>query len=95
MKWTVCIKNSGYEASLEARKLYNVLEDPKAQAIGMIRVIDESGESYLYPAEMFAPIANEEPRPKGRGINTTNTIRLTCVRLAGNAASGGEFTRSD
>lgn len=57
MKWTVCIKNSGYEASLEARKLYNVLEDPKAQAIGMIRVIDESGESYLYSAEMFAPIA--------------------------------------
>ena len=57
MKWTVCIKNSGYEASLEARKLYNVLEDPKAQALGMIRVIDESGESYLYSAEMFAPIA--------------------------------------
>ena len=57
MKWTVCIKNSGYEASLEARKLNNVLEDPKAQAVGMIRVIDESGESYLYSAEMFAPIA--------------------------------------
>lgn len=57
MKWTVCIKNSGYEASLEARKLYNVLEDPKAQALGMIRVIDESGESYLYSAEMFAPIS--------------------------------------
>ena len=57
MKWTVCIKNSGYEALLEARKLYNVLEDPKAQALGMIRVIDESGESYLYSAEMFAPIA--------------------------------------
>ena len=57
MKWTICIKNAGYEASLEARKLYNVKDDPKAQAIGMIRVIDESGESYLYPAEMFAPIA--------------------------------------
>ena len=40
MKWTVCIKNSGYKASLEARKLYNVLEDAKAQAIGMIRVIE-------------------------------------------------------
>ena len=57
MKWTVCIKNSGYEASLEARKLYAVEDDPKAQVLGMIRVIDESGESYLYPAEMFAPIA--------------------------------------
>lgn len=57
MKWTVCIKNSGYEASLETRKLYKVEGDPKAESIGMIRVIDESGESYLYPAEMFAPIA--------------------------------------
>ena len=57
MKWTVCIKNSGYEASLETRKLYKVEDDPKAESIGMIRVIDESGESYLYPAEMFAPIA--------------------------------------
>ena len=57
MKWTVCIKNSGYEASLEAQKLYNVLEDPKAESLGMVRVIDESGESYLYSAEMFAPIA--------------------------------------
>ena len=57
MKWTVCIKNSGYEASLESRMLYNVEDDPKAQAHGMIRVIDESGEGYLYPREMFAPIA--------------------------------------
>lgn len=57
MKWTVCIKNAGYEASLEARKLYNVEDDQKAHAIGMIRVVDESGEGYLYPQEMFAPIA--------------------------------------
>ena len=57
MKWTICIKNAGYEASLEARKLYNVEDDPKAQKLGMIRVVDESGESYLYPTEMFAPIA--------------------------------------
>ncbi|MDP2367101.1 hypothetical protein [Rhodoferax sp.] len=57
MKWTVCIKNAGYEASLEARKLYTLVDDAKAQALGMIRVVDESGESYLYPAEMFAPIA--------------------------------------
>ena len=57
MKWTVCIKNAGFEASLEARKLYNVEDDLKAQALGMIRVIDESGEGYLYPQAMFAPIA--------------------------------------
>jgi hypothetical protein len=57
MNWTVCIKNAGFEASLEARKLYPVEEDAKAKAVGMVRVIDESGESYLYPAEMFAPIS--------------------------------------
>lgn len=56
MKWTICIKNAGFEASLEARKLYNVEDDQKAQALGMIRVVDESGEGYLYPQEMFAPI---------------------------------------
>jgi hypothetical protein len=57
MNWTICIKNTGFEASLEARKLYPVEEDPRAKAVGMIRVIDESGESYLYSAEMFAPIS--------------------------------------
>jgi archaellum component FlaG (FlaF/FlaG flagellin family) len=57
MNWTICIKNTGYNASLEARKLYTVEDDAKAKAVGMIRVIDESGESYLYPAEMFAPIS--------------------------------------
>ncbi len=56
MNWTVCIKNAGYEASLESRKLYKQEDDPKAQARGLVRVVDESGESYLYPADMFAPI---------------------------------------
>jgi hypothetical protein len=57
MNWTVCIRNAGYEASLEARKLYNVEEDVKAQERGLIRVVDESGEGYLYPQAMFAPIS--------------------------------------
>ena len=60
MKWTICIKNTGYEASLEARKLYRVQEDPKADALGLIRVVDESHDGYLYPASMFAPIAVQE-----------------------------------
>ena len=56
MNWVVCLKNTGYEASLEARKLYNVQDDPKAVSVGMLRVIDESREAYLYPKAMFAPI---------------------------------------
>jgi hypothetical protein len=52
----VCLKNDGYPASLEVRKLYRVLPDPKAASHQMIRVIDESGEDYLYPADFFAPV---------------------------------------
>ena len=57
MNWTVCIKNTGFEASLEVRKLYKVEDDPKAHALGLVKVVDESGESYLYPQSMFTPIA--------------------------------------
>jgi len=52
-RFVICIKNSGYLASLELRKLYEVLEDPEAAKDEMIRVIDESGEDYLYPTDMF------------------------------------------
>jgi hypothetical protein len=51
----VCLKNEGYPASLEVRKLYRVVVDVKAATHKMIRVIDESGEDYLYPADFFAP----------------------------------------
>jgi hypothetical protein len=53
----VCLRNRGYAASLEVRKLYRVLKDPEAAANGLIRVIDESGEDYLYPARFFQRIA--------------------------------------
>jgi hypothetical protein len=49
----VCVENSGYEAALERRKLYALLPDRDAETRGLLRVIDESGEDYLYPAGMF------------------------------------------
>jgi hypothetical protein len=49
----LCIDNAGYPASLEPRKLYQALPDPQARAHQQIRVIDESGEDYLYPAALF------------------------------------------
>ena len=52
----VCLKNDGYPASLEVRKLYRMLPDPAAAEHNMIRVIDESGEDYLYPMDFFAPL---------------------------------------
>lgn len=55
-RYVVCVNNEGYPASLERRKIYQVLPDPQAAAHKLIRVIDESGEDYLYPADYFVPI---------------------------------------
>jgi len=56
LNYVVCINNQDYPASLELRKIYRVLPDPEAESHRMIRVIDESGEDYLFPELMFAPI---------------------------------------
>ena len=62
--FAVCVRNTGNEASLELRKLYQVLSDPDANNDGMLRVIDESGEDYLFPSSFFVlatlPAAVEE-----------------------------------
>ena len=52
----VCVRNAGYEASLERRKLYAIIPDRDAERHGQLRVVDESGEDYLYPANRFAPV---------------------------------------
>ena len=54
--FVVCVHNVGYEASLELRKIYETLADADAAKNGQIRVIDESGEDYLFPADYFASI---------------------------------------
>jgi len=53
-RFVVCVKNKGCAASLELRKLYQVVSDEAAAELHQIRVIDESGEDYLYPEEYFA-----------------------------------------
>ena len=55
-QFVVCLENEGYEVSLERRKIYRVLPDPDAAKHRQIRVIDESGNDYLYPQRFFAPI---------------------------------------
>lgn len=52
-QFAVCISNSEYAASLERHKIYRVLPDEDAEQEGDLRVIDESGEDYLYPADYF------------------------------------------
>lgn len=54
--FVVCVSNKGYPASLELRKLYQSVPDARAAKLDQIRVIDESGEDYLYPADFFVPV---------------------------------------
>ena len=62
--FVVCTSNEGYEASLEPRKLYELIDDPQANAVGMLRVIDESGEDYLFPEQLFVRITLPESLEK-------------------------------
>jgi len=55
-KYVICIKNDDYPASLELRKIYRILPDAVAAKHHRLRVIDESGEDYLYPAKYFLAI---------------------------------------
>ena len=55
-RFAVCVNNADYPASLELHKIYRVLPDEDAEADGDMRVIDESGEDYLYPADFFVLI---------------------------------------
>jgi hypothetical protein len=52
----VCVKNEGYGVSLERRKLYVSISDPVAERHKLLRVVDESGDDYLYPRKFFVPV---------------------------------------
>lgn len=65
-KFVICVKNSGYKASLEIRKLYATIPDARLAKRGLLRVVDESGEDYVYPASLF--IAAELPQRVERAI---------------------------
>jgi hypothetical protein len=64
--FVVCVENDGYGASLERRKIYLSIPDSGAEKHGLMRVIDESGEDYLYPKALFRPI--ELPQPVKRAV---------------------------
>jgi hypothetical protein len=64
----VCVKREGYEVSLELRKIYVSIVDKDANAHRMLRVIDESGEDYLYPEKLFLPV--DLPLPVRRAVMT-------------------------
>jgi len=56
MRYLACVSNRGYRASLVIRRIYKSQPDAEAAKHGLVRVVDESGEGYLYPAKMFVAI---------------------------------------
>lgn len=56
-RFVVCVSNENYAASLEPRKIYLSLPDPQAKKLGMRRVIDESGDDYLFPDDLFVELS--------------------------------------
>jgi hypothetical protein len=60
-KLVICLDNSGYEVSLERRKIYVAVPDARAEKLGQVRIIDESGEDYLYPKDSFVEVALPQP----------------------------------
>lgn len=71
VRFAVCVDNSGYPVSLELRKIYRLVPDKDAEQDGDLRVIDESGEDYLYPADCFVLI--DLPRQTVRALNKSFT----------------------
>jgi len=66
VRFAVCIRNKGYEASLEKGKLCRVIPDQAAEAHGYLRIVDESGEDYGYTASRFFAI--DLPKPLERAL---------------------------
>ena len=55
-RFVLCVDNGTYQASLEPRKIYRVLSDPSAEAKSLLRAVDDSGEDFLFPSNLFVPI---------------------------------------
>jgi hypothetical protein len=67
IRFAICVNNAEYAASLELHKVYRVLPDADAEGDGDLRVVDESGEDYLYPADYFVPV--DLPRGKATALD--------------------------
>jgi hypothetical protein len=66
-RFAICVENAEYPASLELHKVYRLVKDPAAEREGDLRVIDESGEDYLYPAHWFVVV--DLPAPSSRALS--------------------------
>lgn len=66
IRFAVCVNNAEYPVSLELHKIYRVLPDEDAEVDGDLRIVDESGEDYLYPTDYFVLL--ELPRPVEKSL---------------------------
>jgi hypothetical protein len=73
-RFVVCVDNSDYTAALELRKIYQVLPDSAAASRSYLRIIDESGEDYLYPSKMFLPV-KFTPEARGKLVKVIGFTR--------------------
>jgi hypothetical protein len=55
-RFVLSLRRGTYKASLQPRKVYRLVDDPVAEGRGLLRVVDESGEDYLFPSQLFVPI---------------------------------------
>jgi hypothetical protein len=80
--YAVCIRNTGYAASLEPRKLYEIVPPEPHDPPDMMRMIDESGEDYLYPADLFlaVPLPAETAKALSHQISATDSFRQRATR---------------
>jgi len=79
VRFAICVSNAEVAASLELRKVYRLVSDPAAASEGLVRVVDESGEDYLYPDKFFVPIEVSKWRGKSQLACRVSTL-LTCTR---------------
>lgn len=79
IRFVVCIDNSDYPVSLEPRKIYEALPDTQAEKLGQIRVVDESGEDYLYPSERCTTLT-KHPKIKRTHLLAPHHCQPTCRR---------------
>lgn len=70
-RFAVCVANEGYETSLQRNKIYAVIEDADAAADGDLRIVDETGEDYLYPSAWFI------------SIDVPDTVQRSVLRATG------------
>ena len=69
-RYAVCVSNQGYRASLVVRRIYKLVADAEAAKRGLIRVVDESGEDYLYPEKLFAAVELPKAAEKALALAT-------------------------